>query len=116
MYRIYKEVKISAGHSLEGLPAEHPCSRWHGHNYRIEVWIEGAHLSRIGWLLDFGFIGETVAKYDHQNLNKMMNGLNPTAEIFAAGIHQELVVVTEDSSLKFKVRVWETDTSWAEVE
>ncbi len=126
MYRVLKIVEISAGHYLTELPAAHPCRHPHGHNYKIEVVLQSASLDAAGMILDFDVISQIVKRYDHKG---MLNDLfpfsperSPTAENFAKALmdllRQELQALGKDDDRVVeivRVRVWETDTAWAEV-
>lgn len=113
MYRIWKEFKFSASHQLDGLPAEHQCSRLHGHNYVIELELESERLDSVGFIVDFGelkvFKNWIDNLLDHRHLNDVLL-FNPTAENMAKFIFDQWV--KEFPQLK-EVRVRETDTSWA---
>jgi len=55
MYSISKEFAFSAAHRLDKLPADHPCSRIHGHNYVVTVVLAQARVMPLeGWIRDFG--------------------------------------------------------------
>ena len=61
---------------------------WHGHNYDLEVSVEGDVDERTGYVLDLARLRdiverEVVGKVDHKNLNldvAFMQGVIPTAE------------------------------------
>ena len=61
---------------------------WHGHNYDLEVSVEGDVDERTGYVLDLDRLRdiverEIVGKVDHKNLNldvAFMQGVIPTAE------------------------------------
>ena len=61
---------------------------WHGHNYDLEVSVEGDVEERTGYVLDLARLRdiverEIVGKVDHKNLNldvAFMQGVIPTAE------------------------------------
>jgi len=87
MYKISKEFSFSAAHSLSGLPAEHPCSRLHGHNYVVVVHLRAKELNRQGFVRDYhelhivkDYIDATL---DHRNLNDILAPLNSSAENLA---------------------------------
>ena len=86
MYKISKEFHFSAAHKLEGLPADHPCSNLHGHNYIVIVELEASELNEVGFVTDYrklSPIKEFIDKYlDHQNLNDALD-FNPTVENIA---------------------------------
>lgn len=86
MFTIEKEFTFSASHHLKGLPETHPCSRDHGHNYKIIVKLTAEKLNEIGFVVDYReldvikeFIDTTL---DHRNLNEVFP-FNPTAENIA---------------------------------
>ena len=119
MYRIHKTVVISAAHSLSSLPPEHKCHNLHGHNYKIEVEIEGERLDEHGMLVDFGLLADIVKRYDHKDLNDLLKPTPTTAENFAQLLRESLCIEIGSSHPGLtvrRVRVWETDDSWAEVD
>jgi len=86
MYKIRKEFHFSASHILNGLPADHPCSRLHGHNYIITVELSSSILNDVGFVTDYRAL-EPIKKWidekwDHRHLNDTMT-VNPTAENIA---------------------------------
>ena len=83
MYKITKEFSFCASHVLNNLPAGHPCSRLHGHNYVVVIELESIELDKTGMVIDYrkfhlfkDFIDEHL---DHQHLNDMAK-FNPTAD------------------------------------
>ncbi|MDD4010373.1 MAG: 6-carboxytetrahydropterin synthase [Fermentimonas sp.] len=87
MFKISKEFSFSAGHSLFGLPEDHPCSRFHGHNYVVTVHLRSDKLNPQGFVRDYNelkFVKEYIdSKLDHRNLNDIMAPLNSSAENIA---------------------------------
>lgn len=89
MFRISKEFRFEASHSLPHLPPEHKCARLHGHSYRVEVVLESATLDARGFAavdyVELDEFGEMLDElYDHRNLNEVMGGgHNTTAENLA---------------------------------
>ena len=61
---------------------------WHGHNYELEVSIEGEIDEETGYVLDLSKLRdiverEIIEKVDHRNMNldvEFMQGIIPTAE------------------------------------
>ncbi|KKN56706.1 hypothetical protein LCGC14_0569350 [marine sediment metagenome] len=127
---VCKTFTFAAGHHLpyhKGL-----CQRPHGHNYRLEVEVAGAikaeannynckDISQTGMIIDFGQLKDVVGRlvidrYDHTGLNDRFP--NPTAEIMVEAIFARLKLeLWDEYKLHLKrVRLWETDTSWAQVE
>lgn len=111
--KLKTEGTFDAAHHLVGYDG--PCSRVHGHRWRVVVWVEGEaeDLDEVGILWDFTNLKKLLKKYDHQDLNEVLK-LNPTAENIAKLIHINLKV--QDPDLNFKVRVYESPKSFVEVE
>jgi len=84
MYRIQKTMEISGSHKLT-LPYDSPCSRLHGHNWKVTVEIESEHLNQDGMIVDFCQISKVVNRLDHQYANHIVK-TNPTAENIAQWI------------------------------
>ena len=87
MYKISKQFAFSASHILHGLSADHPCSRLHGHNYIITVYLRSKDLDEVGFIKDYrelSFIKEYIdVNLDHRHLNDVLP-MNPTAENIAS--------------------------------
>ena len=86
MYTISKEFHFSAGHHLDGLAVEHPCSRQHGHNYIVRVFLKSTELNEAGFVRDYRAL-DVIKNYidnylDHKYLNDVLPS-NPTAENIA---------------------------------
>lgn len=108
---IYKVLEISSAHQL-ALPYESKCNRLHGHNFKIEIWMDG-EIDQNGMVVDFYLIKKEVMKLDHQNLNEFIS--IPTAENISVYLIDKLKTLSD--SLKYiKVRVWETSSAYAEVD
>jgi len=66
------------------------CSNpnYHGHNYVLEVWIDGEINPETGFVIDLRFLkkiiqDKVVERFDHRNLNldcPEFKGINPTTE------------------------------------
>ncbi|MGI6073994.1 MAG: 6-pyruvoyl trahydropterin synthase family protein [Fermentimonas sp.] len=87
MYKISKQFFFSAAHSLFGLPDDHPCSRLHGHNYVVTVYLKSDTLTEQGFVRDYtelNIVRDYIDnKLDHRNLNDIMQPLNSSAENIA---------------------------------
>ncbi len=115
MYQISKRFEFSASHVIGGLPETHPCSRLHGHNYVVEVVLEGAGLDATGFIRDYRelsalktFIDETV---DHRHLNDVLGHARTTAEVLARWFYDWCKGKWPETAA---VRVSETPRTWAE--
>ena len=95
MYTISKEFHFSAGHHLNGLPENHPCSRWHGHNYTVIVELSSPHLNGNSFVQDYNDlkpIKEIIDNhFDHRYLNELYELFpllsQPTAENIAKTLY-----------------------------
>lgn len=77
---------FSAAHHLTGVAPGHQCGENHGHNYMIEVVLEGPQLNDEGFLVDYGdlkvFEEYAKSRMDHKDLNEQFS-FSPTAENLA---------------------------------
>jgi len=109
---IFKSFTIEAAHRLPNLPAEHKCSRLHGHSFRIEIHISGPVQAREGWVQDFADLSRAFQplyeQLDHHYLNEVEGLENPTSENLARWVWQRLKPVLPGLS---KVVIRETCTA-----
>ena len=115
------QVKVidwfSAGHQLRGYQGK--CEALHGHNFRVEVVVEGEELDSCGLLIDFKelkkILGEVLAELDHSHLNQLpaFEQENPSSENLAKYIFEKLNALLP-SGIKLKeVWVWESEKAGA---
>ena len=94
---------------------------FHGHNYVLEVWIEGAIDPATGYVIDLKIVkdlikNEITDRFDHKNLNldcKEFLNLNPTAENIAV-VCWNLLRTELDTKYKLSVKLWETENNLVE--
>jgi 6-pyruvoyltetrahydropterin/6-carboxytetrahydropterin synthase len=116
MFEIFVEHSFAAAHALRNYHGK--CENVHGHNYRVQVGLEGPGLDENGLLYDFAELKQklraTSEYLDHQFLNELQpfDRINPSAENIAKFIFDEMQRGIETAPLAY-VRVWETDTSCA---
>lgn len=118
MFEISVEYSFAAGHALRGYKGK--CENVHGHNYKVQVTIEGEQLDAAGLLMDFvdlrAAIHALVERLDHRFLNDLppFDQVNPTAENLAKYLCEELEPQVRREGLRVQaVKVWETDTTTA---
>lgn len=106
------EDSFSAAHQLRGY--EGKCENLHGHTFKVQVYLSGDKLDKIGMLVDFKKIKaelkKVLDKFDHTNLNDLIEfkEKNPTAENIAREVYNKI------SELKpLKVTVWESEKACA---
>lgn len=91
---IKKSFEIESARFLPNLPKSHPCSKMHGHSFKLTFTFQGIIDPTKGWLLDYNEISTKLSplikKIDHTVLNKI-NGLeNPTTEILCIWIFKKV--------------------------
>lgn len=118
MYEVSVEYTFAAGHALRNYKGK--CENVHGHNYRVQVAVEGENLNGAGLLIDFADlkagIRSLVDRLDHQFLNDLepFTQLNPSAENLAKYLSDGIRARVEGQGARIRaVTVWETDTSSA---
>jgi len=94
------------------------CSHpnFHGHNYALEVWVEGEIDPLTGFVIDLKILKEiiltkVVDRFDHRNLNldcPEFKGINPTTENIAKVIW-EILRGELDAKFGLEVQVQETE-------
>jgi 6-pyruvoyltetrahydropterin/6-carboxytetrahydropterin synthase len=92
--RLAKSFGFEAAHWLPTFPEGHKCRRMHGHSFKVEIIVEGDVEPEKGFLIDYGDIKRAVApledRLDHRVLNEIEGLENPTSEVIAAWIWNEL--------------------------
>ena len=73
MFEVTVEQTFAAGHALREYKGK--CENVHGHNYRVQVTVEGERLNSIGLLVDFVELKRVVRtvmdRLDHQFINDL---------------------------------------------
>ena len=91
---LVKEFRFEAAHYLPNVPEGHKCRRMHGHSFRGEVAVRGEVDPATGWLIDFAdlqkLVRPIVERLDHYTLNEIPGLENPTSEVLAVWIWNEL--------------------------
>jgi 6-pyruvoyltetrahydropterin/6-carboxytetrahydropterin synthase len=121
MFEVCVEHTFAAAHQLRNYRGK--CENLHGHNYKVQVSMEGENLAFNGLLFDFADLKTAlrgVVEYlDHKFLNELapFETVNPTAENIAKFICEEvqkrLPPPPGNGARVSQVKVWETDTSFA---
>ena len=110
-----KTFGFEAAHYLPCFPEGHKCRRMHGHSFKIDVVVEGEVDPQVGYLIDFADVKAATKPIeealDHRVLNDIEGLENPTAELLARWVWDQLKPKLE---LLSAVRVHETCTSSAE--
>lgn len=122
MFEVSAEISFAAAHALRGYRGK--CENIHGHNYKVEVTVEGEQLDETGLLVDFGqlkaWLRAVAERLDHRLLNQVdpFDVINPTAENLARYFYQQI-----DGALRqhapghglrvSRVKVWEAEDAAA---
>lgn len=94
---------------------------YHGHNYVLETWVDGAIDPETGYVLDAKILKDIIRKhvtepFDHRNLNLDVpdfKNLNPTAENIAVVIWNKLRAEIPNQ-FKLSIRLYETENNIVE--
>ncbi len=109
---LFKEFTFDAAHYLPNVPDGHKCKEMHGHTYRLRVWLEGQPDAALGWVMDFAELKKAVKplldQLDHKCLNNIKDLPNPTCELIAVFIWDNLKPLLP---LMKKIELHETPTS-----
>ncbi len=121
MFEVTVEKSFAAGHYLRNYKGK--CEKPHGHNYKVQVTLQGRDLDKAGLLLDFkdlkSVVGTVIERLDHQMINDLepFQTLNPSAENLARYFYQQagtqLGLLTDGRVQVKEVTVWETEDAAA---
>jgi 6-pyruvoyltetrahydropterin/6-carboxytetrahydropterin synthase len=117
MFEVSVEETFAAGHALRNYHGK--CENVHGHNYRVQVTVEGQELNPTGLLVDFAdvkrLIRAIVARLDHQFLNDLapFDAINPSAENLARYFYDQISDGLAPGPQIREVKIWETDITSA---
>jgi 6-pyruvoyltetrahydropterin/6-carboxytetrahydropterin synthase len=129
MYTVTETVHFCYGHRL--LEYQGKCIHPHGHNGKVEIELGAERLDRLGMVVDFSDIADTMQSWIDDNLDHRMllrkddplcevlarlgepfyaMDVNPTAEAIAKAIYDQ--AVGRNFPVR-EVRLWETESSVA---
>lgn len=129
--RVTRRLHFSAAHRLHSdrFSAEENAAfyglcnspNYHGHNYELDVTVEGEVDPETGYVMDLGklkaFVEATVVReLDHRNLNvdvAWLEGVVPSAENLVVRIWERLVGQIPEGRLA-RLVLWETPRNYAE--
>ena len=119
MFEVTVEQTFAAAHFLREYGGS--CNSIHGHNFRVQVVVEGERLNSLGMLVDFRelktLLREVMESVDHKNLNEIAPfdaEKNPTTENLAEYFYVRMTAGISNSEARVReVRIWETDIQCA---
>jgi 6-pyruvoyltetrahydropterin/6-carboxytetrahydropterin synthase len=132
--RVTRSLHFNAAHRLfnpgwsdeENRRVFGACSNpnWHGHNYEIDVTLDGPVDPDTGYVMDLGELKRIVTEavvddVDHRNLNvevPWLEGVNPTTENFVVAIWRRLEPRIPEGVRLARLVLRETPRNWVEYE
>jgi 6-pyruvoyltetrahydropterin/6-carboxytetrahydropterin synthase len=129
--KVCRRITFNAAHRLfndqwsaeENFEVFGKCSNpnYHGHNYVLETWIEGAVDPITGYVMDLKILkkilnDEISERFDHRNLNldcPEFQHLNPSAENIAI-VCWNIIREKIDAKFGLVIRLWETENNVVE--
>ena len=118
MFEVSVEQTFAAGHALRNYHGK--CENVHGHNYRVQVTMQGPQLDSIGLLVDFvevkKLMSGVVDRLDHRFINDLtpFDMINPSAENLAKYFYDEITAGLGETTVRVgEVKIWETDITSA---
>lgn len=95
---------------------------WHGHNYELDVTVEGEIDAETGYVYDLKVLKDLVEDrvirdVDHHNLNQdvpWLGGVNPTTERLVVAIWQRLTEALPTGVRLVRLILWETPRNFVE--
>lgn len=118
-WRLAVREEFSASHQLRHYAGR--CEALHGHNFQVEVEVEGTRLhEKTGILMDFkalkNMLKEVMEPLDHCHLNDVppFNEYNPSSEYLAKYLFQGMKGRLSEAGVRLVcVSVWEKQSSCA---
>ena len=93
--KIYRTYTIHSARYIPTLPDSHPCSKMHGHTFKIIIELDGAIDKTTGFVMDFYDIdvivkANVIDSLDHKVLNEIDGLHNPSSEYLSIWIWDKL--------------------------
>lgn len=128
--RVTRRVHFSAAHRLHNPSLSDEENRrifglcnspnWHGHNYELDVTVQGEPDPTTGYVVDLGILRdraeEVVGDLDHRNLNldvPWLEGILPSTENLVVAIWNRLAPRVPSGRL-VRLVLWETPRNYVE--
>jgi len=119
MFELRVVTRFAAAHRLTMVGTK--CENLHGHNWKIEVYVQGQSIDEGGVLVDFGVIKrhvrELMETLDHKFLNELdyfQDGTPPSSENIARYLADRQADRLDLPGISFsRVTAWESDDASA---
>ncbi len=114
MYGLKIIGEFSSAHKLRDY--EGKCENIHGHNWKVEVFIEAEKTDKTGLVIDFKILKEKLngilSEIDHCYVNDIeyFRTNNPTSENIAEYIFEKMKISLKEYAVRLKkITVWENE-------
>jgi 6-pyruvoyltetrahydropterin/6-carboxytetrahydropterin synthase len=91
-FELKQHFQIESARFLPKLEKTHPCSRMHGHSFKLILTLIGDADPSLGWVMDYNEIQEKMkpllSLIDHRVLNEVPGLENPTSELLAKWVFE----------------------------
>ena len=117
MWELTVNGRFAAAHSLRNFNGR--CEELHGHNWRVEVTVRGDKLDQADLVMDFGelkkLMNQVLDRLDHHHLNEVppFDRVNPSSELIAKHIYEEIAGGLPPAVAMHSVSAWESEDSKA---
>lgn len=130
--RVTRRLHFSAAHRLARDDWEPERNRrvfglcsspnWHGHNYELDVTVEGEIDPETGYVMDLKALRDVVEReviedLDHRNLNldvPWLEGVCPTTENLVVAIWERIAPALPEGVRLARLVLWETPRNYVE--
>jgi 6-pyruvoyltetrahydropterin/6-carboxytetrahydropterin synthase len=117
VYRLMVTGQFAAAHSLRHFKGR--CEALHGHNWKVEISVEGDKLDKADLLMDFGelkkLMNQVLDQLDHRHLNEVppFDRVNPSSEMIAKHLFETIGAQLPPQVKMASASAWESDNARA---
>jgi 6-pyruvoyltetrahydropterin/6-carboxytetrahydropterin synthase len=92
-FELKQHFQIESARFLPHLEKTHPCSRMHGHSFKIVLTLVDEADAKLGWVIDYNEIQAKMKpildRIDHRVLNEVPGLENPTSELLTKWVFDQ---------------------------
>ena len=101
--KIFRTYTVHAARFIPTLESKHPCSKMHGHTFKIIIELDGSINKDTGFIMDFYDLDviineKIIKKIDHKVLNDIKGLENPSSEFISIWVWKQLIKDIPDLS------------------
>ena len=117
MYRLMVTGRFAAAHNLRNFQGQ--CEALHGHNWKVEITVEGEKLDQADLLMDFGelkaLMNQALDQLDHKHLNEVppFDKINPSSEMIAKWLFETIGAQLPEHVKMASASAWESENARA---